>query len=748
MAAKLKLDLIVDDKGSVVVKKFSRTAQTSFNLAKAGAVGLGVGITGIATTSYAAGKAMLHSLGIASDLQEVTSKFEVVFAGQEAAAESWAKNMVDNYAMSRREAKQYLSSVQDLLVPMGMVPDKAGEMSNAVVKLSADLGSFNNLPTAQVMGDIQSALVGNFETMKKYGVVLNASIVQEKALAMGLAATKDQLTAAHKAQAAYALMVTGSTAAIGDMGRTSEGYANQLKEAGALQEDVWGSLGKALLPMASDALKLHNEQLKLWRNYTDENQVAIQNLTKDGVLYLVDGLVISINTMRFFHNAWQGIKLVGNMAITSIAAALEGLIMGLRVLLYPLDLLFQALVDLGKMEANPFDKLDKAAMDFRASSFDVTKSVIKDMEKTNKTYDGVIKQVKTWKKAIEKIPVAHAKTAKQVKKSTKEISGYYWDSYETMTDAEMKALEKVYYGSEEKKKTSRETTRAMTRDWEVFSASSAQGLISDFINPTKESFLDLGNFHGQLLTAMITNWVDLLAQMLVEQATFQHTSQAMMASTATTGTVTGAATLPSVASGAAMTAPVFGLNPLTGGLIGVGGGMMLGEATGAGQGEAFLGSAVGAALGGWLAAGTLLGGPLGAVLGGLAGGALSGIVDDVGDFVGDTFDAVGDFFGGIFHKGGMIKPFVKAHRGLFLKPDERPIIAQVGEGILNRQAVSRIGGEAGVNALNQGASLGGEMTIRVMFDDDRLRDLIRFEADGVRIEAEKTEVGTSRIFFN
>ena len=121
--------------------------------------------------------------------------------------------------MSQEEAKRYLSSVQDLLVPMGVAADKAAVLSHEVVKLSADLGSFSNLPTERVMLDIQSALVGNFETMKKYGVVLKETVVSEKALAMGLAETKQELTAGHKAQAAYALMVEGSAAAIGDMQR-------------------------------------------------------------------------------------------------------------------------------------------------------------------------------------------------------------------------------------------------------------------------------------------------------------------------------------------------------------------------------------------------------------------------------------------------------------------------------------------------------------------------------------------------
>ena len=58
---------------------------------------------------------------------------------------------------------------------------------------------------------------------------------------------------------------------------------------------------------------------------------------------------------------------------------------------------------------------------------------------------------------------------------------------------------------------------------------------------------------------------------------------------------------------------------------------------------------------------------------------------------------VGGLFGPAFHSGGIIK----AHSGLNLAHDEVPIIAQRGEAVLNRRAVSQLGA-GGVNALNQG----------------------------------------------
>lgn len=200
--------------------------------------------------------AINSSINAASNLEEVQNKFDVVFKGMEDRAEQMAKNLQDNYLMSERAAKQYLSSVQDLLVPMGMNREAAADMSEAVVQLSADLGSFNNLPTEQVMGDIQSALVGNFETMKKYGVVLNETRVKQEAMNRGMWDGKGVIDASVRAHVAYQLITQDSAAAIGDVARSSDSYANTQKELAARFEDLQAAIGTIFMPVAKTLLEM------------------------------------------------------------------------------------------------------------------------------------------------------------------------------------------------------------------------------------------------------------------------------------------------------------------------------------------------------------------------------------------------------------------------------------------------------------------------------------------------------------
>jgi len=72
--------------------------------------------------------------------------------------------------------------------------------------------------------------------------------------------------------------------------------------------------------------------------------------------------------------------------------------------------------------------------------------------------------------------------------------------------------------------------------------------------------------------------------------------------------------------------------------------------------------------------------------------------------------------GSLFHEGGMVrsrhKRFIKAHQGL--APDDVPIVAQTGEGILSRRGMSALGGSENLKALNRGEETKGSgVTINV-----------------------------------
>ena len=285
--------------------------QTALNKINFRAIGLAAVAFG-GTVGYGLKKAV----DAASNLEEATGKFNVVFRDQIKQAEEWARVLVASYGLSTREAKQYMSSIQDLLKPMGIASDTAAKLSFEVSKLAVDLGSFGNFRTADVMRDIESALVGNFETTKKYGVVLNETVVKQEALRQGIIKGKEALTAAQKAQIAYTLLLKGSADAIGDRARTAKGYANTMKQLGATMEEVAAKIGDPLMPAIADVARGFSDWASENNKLLEQDIPSYTRKVGEAILTLVEatkGLFSLVDKMPAGTTGAAGAGVIGYM---------------------------------------------------------------------------------------------------------------------------------------------------------------------------------------------------------------------------------------------------------------------------------------------------------------------------------------------------------------------------------------------------------------------------------------------------
>lgn len=457
----LKIAIEVDDKGSVKLRELGNEAKnagekgeksmggfrgkvnelkgstdlTIGSIGKLAGMGFAAGIAGLAALTAG----MVSTLGAASDLAETQGKFDVVFAGQLGQAEKWSKELVAGYAMSTEESKRYLAAMQDLLVPMGMLPDAAARMSNEVVRLSADLGSFNNLPTGQVMDDIQSALVGNYETMKKYGVVISAATVEQKALTMGLAASKDELTAGQKAQAAYAMMVEGSAAAIGDMARTSDGYANQLKSFHAITQDLTAAMGKQLLPIAADVLGTLNSGMR-------DNAGSVENLAVILTTKLLQGLDGVLTGVEYLHVGWKMLETAIPVVANAMVQATTLMFEGLRKLLFPLDGIFIAMEKtaafMGKEFINPLDTIQAKMDEMGNVTQGVMEETFQDIINVQGQYDKLHGTIGGYIKSVNETKTATVAANTSIISSIQATSTAVVSAVNKRSTAEQKAFDK------------------------------------------------------------------------------------------------------------------------------------------------------------------------------------------------------------------------------------------------------------------------------------------------------------------
>jgi hypothetical protein len=153
--------------------------------------------------------------------------------------------------IAEQQALDYSSTFGGLLLNFGLVPEKAAPMSQALVKLAADMASFSNSTPEEALAALQSGLVGEAEPLRRFQVNLSEARIQAKALELGLWDGKGAIDANAKAQATYAIIMADTARQQGDFARTSGGLANQQREAAAKTQEAWTRLGGAILPIAN-----------------------------------------------------------------------------------------------------------------------------------------------------------------------------------------------------------------------------------------------------------------------------------------------------------------------------------------------------------------------------------------------------------------------------------------------------------------------------------------------------------------
>ena len=185
MTSVRKLEIRLDQTGSA--KK--GLAGITGSLGKLTGIGLAAGAAAIGGVALLTGAivglgAKLSGLG--ADAEEMEAKFDVVFGEGAPEAKAALDEFGDTVGRNKYALMEMASTVQDTFVPLGFARDVAADMSLELTKLAVDVGSFNNQLAPDVMRDFQSAIVGNTETVRKYGIVINQERIEAKAYEMGL----------------------------------------------------------------------------------------------------------------------------------------------------------------------------------------------------------------------------------------------------------------------------------------------------------------------------------------------------------------------------------------------------------------------------------------------------------------------------------------------------------------------------------------------------------------------------------
>ncbi len=270
------------------------------------------------------------SIKAASDVQESMNKVDVVFGDAAESVQAFGRTAARSVGMSRRQALEAAGTFGNLFTTMGLGKKAAADMSVSLVKLAADLASFNNISTEDALTKLRSGLVGEVEPLRSLGIALDQASVKAKAMEMGLADASGAVSQAALVQARYALILEQSGNALGDFARTSDGLANQMRILQAEWEDARAALGEQLLPVAIQAAQAFVGLLEAFNALPTGAKRAVVALgglaAATGPALMATGqllqIISALSAQAAAAGSWGALAAsVGSVAVPALAAA-------------------------------------------------------------------------------------------------------------------------------------------------------------------------------------------------------------------------------------------------------------------------------------------------------------------------------------------------------------------------------------------------------------------------------------------
>lgn len=135
-----------------------------------------------------------------------------------------------------------------LLTGFGDTADRAALMSKNLTQLGYDLSSFFNISVEDSMQKLQSGISGELEPLRRLGYDLSQARLEAVALSLGIDKSVSSMTQAEKAELRYYAIMTQVTTAQGDLARTLEAPANQLRILKAQFKMAGRAIGNIFIP--------------------------------------------------------------------------------------------------------------------------------------------------------------------------------------------------------------------------------------------------------------------------------------------------------------------------------------------------------------------------------------------------------------------------------------------------------------------------------------------------------------------
>lgn len=205
---------------------------------------------GIAAGTAMLSKAVMSASNFEAEFEGVNQVFKDAAGSVQAFAEQASKSA----GLSATEALRASKTFGLFATGAGLGAEEAAKFSTTMVQLAGDLGSFNDVPTADALAAIQSGLMGQAEPLRAFGVFLDDITLKNELFEMTGEKVTGTLNNQQKMIAAYSSILKQTEVQQGDFVKYQDTLGNQLKTVSTDFQNLTRDIGMMLIPVITEAM--------------------------------------------------------------------------------------------------------------------------------------------------------------------------------------------------------------------------------------------------------------------------------------------------------------------------------------------------------------------------------------------------------------------------------------------------------------------------------------------------------------